>query len=1008
MKVKDDIKTKPRKTLRRIIQVLLVIVLILVIFVIFAVPAIFSTGKVRQLIISKINNSVQGKTHFSDLSMGWFKGIQIGDLSYKDNSGWLSLKVKSISTKPNYASMLFGNINLGKTQVDAPQIEINMNDKPPAVVQAPAESKSTSSKAPAIALATDIHINDGSVKVTGTDSKTVELEQINSNINIKPTGEQSSFTLGMIVAADSEKSKVEAKGEVTPSKKSGWSMKNADIDAGVNIGDLDLESIEPFLEMAGININTKGSISVDVQSRIVAGQLENFSGTIKGSQLEIENARTKEKIQTSVLDADVKLTRKDQMINIDKMQVQTDWANIQAGGAVPTSIKSLDSFLNSQANYDLNGTFEVNVAAIVSQMPMTVGLKEGTQISSGELTGDIKTIGSAGNKQIQAQAKLSDLRGTVEGKQVELSAPISAQAQVSPDQGGININNLVVSAPFAQINASGNLKQVKFNGQADLNKLQSELSQFVDIGPYKLTGQFVEAGQVSLEEKQVNLSGSSTIKELNITGPNNVTASMPQGQVTYTLDLDRQKNILNINSLDAGMDFGKVTIKDAVVPLKKDSTQPLNVVVNAQQMNLSKLGPFAILFGGLPEDMKLGGTAQSQVSITSQKQVYTIQSDSTSLKDLKVAFPGKKPLERSEATANFDVKLDAGKKEVESIYFRLNSPDINVPQANISQIQEDGKTKLNGQVELQYDWSALSTIAAPFMPEGLELKGKRTDNINFESEYPTGQKDKLLANLQADADMGFQQADYMGLDFGPTNIKITVRNGLLNIAPFKTTVNQGQFQFGAQADFKQKPTIFKIDKPMQIAQNIKINDSTTKQLLKYLNPIFANATNVSGIANFQCEKLDIPLSSAAKNDAKIIGTVSMTQLRLQTSDFLAQIINLCGGNVTGTTLTIHPTYFTLEKGFLKYDDMQIDVGNNPVNFSGVIGLDKSINMSVTLPYTTEGRTVRVGQQSITRITLPIKGTVDKPQLDLGKLLQNQLQNELENQLRKGLENLFGR
>ncbi|MEJ2649255.1 MAG: hypothetical protein P8016_12720 [Sedimentisphaerales bacterium] len=1002
MEVKDDLRAK-----RRIIQVVVIVFLVFVVFVIFAVPAIVSSGKVRQIIISKINSSVQGKTQFSDLSMGWFKGIQIGDLSYKDNSGWLSVKVKSISTKPNYASMLFGNINLGQTRVDTPQVEINMNEKPAQTVKAPTEAKSTSSKAPMIALATDIHINDGNVKVTGTDSRTVELEQINSNVNIKPPGEQSIFTLGMIVASDNEKSKIEAKGKVTPTKKSGWTMKDADIDAGVNIGDLDLESIEPFLEMAGINVNAKGSISIDVQSRIVAGQLENFSGTIKGSQLEIENARTKEKIETSVLDADVKLTRKEQMINIDKMQVQTDWAKIQAVGAVPTTIKSLDSFLSSQANYDLNGTFDVNVAAIVSQMPMTIGLKEGTEISSGELTGDIKTIGSAGNKQIQAQAKLSDLRGTVEGKQVSLSAPISAQAQVSPGQGGVNINNLVVSAPFAEIKASGNLKQVKFNGQADLSKLQSELSQFVDIGPYKLTGQFVEAGQVSLEEKQVNLSGSSTIKDLNITGPNNVKASMPEGQVTYVLDLDRQKNILNVNSLDAGMDFGKVTVKNGVVPLKKDSTQPLNVVVNAEQIDLSKLGPFAILFGGLPEDMKLGGTAQSQVSITSQKQVYTIQSDSTKIKDLKVAFTDRKPLERSEATAIFKIELDSEKTPGKKIFFRLNSPDINIPEANISQVQEDGKTKLTGQVELQYDWSALSTIAAPFMPEGLDLKGRQTNNINFESEYPTGQKDKLLANLEADADLGFQSADYMGLDFGPTDVKITVRNGLLNIAPFKTTVNQGEFQFGAQADFKQKPTIFKIDKPMQIVENIKINDSTTRQLLKYLNPIFANATNVSGIANFQCEKLDIPLSAAAKNDAVITGTVSMTQLRLQTSDFLAQIINLSGGNVTGTTLTIHPTRFTLKDGFLTYDDMQIDVGNNPVNFSGVIGLDKSLNMSVTLPYTIEGTTVRVGQQSGSRITLPIKGTVDKPQLDLGKLLQNQLQNELENQLRKGLEGLFG-
>ena len=85
----------------------------------------------------------------------------------------------------------------------------------------------------------------------------------------------------------------------------------------------------------------------------------------------------------------------------------------------------------------------------------------------------------------------------------------------------------------------------------------------------------------------------------------------------------------------------------------------------------------------------------------------------------------------------------------------------------------------------------------------------------------------------------------------------------------------------------------------------------------------------------------------------------------------------------------------------------MDVGNNPVNFKGVIGLDKSLDMTVTLPYTSQGRTVRVGSQSAKRITLSIKGTVDNPKLDTGKLLEDQLMQQGEELLRKGLEDLFG-
>lgn len=130
-------------------------------------------------------------------------------------------------------------------------------------------------------------------------------------------------------------------------------------------------------------------------------------------------------------------------------------------------------------------------------------------------------------------------------------------------------------------------------------------------------------------------------------------------------------------------------------------------------------------------------------------------------------------------------------------------------------------------------------------------------------------------------------------------------------------------------------------------------------------------------------------------------------MRLQTSDLLGQIISIVGGRAGQTVITVHPTQFVLKDGFVRYDDMQMDIGDNPVNFKGVIGLDKSLDMTVTLPYTTEGRTARVDRETKgVRITLPLTGTVDKPQIDTEKLFQNQLNQQLDNLLQKGLEQIF--
>jgi len=260
-----------------------------------------------------------------------------------------------------------------------------------------------------------------------------------------------------------------------------------------------------------------------------------------------------------------------------------------------------------------------------------------------------------------------------------------------------------------------------------------------------------------------------------------------------------------------------------------------------------------------------------------------------------------------------------------------------------------------------------------------------------------------MANLSGKAKVGFEKAKYMGLDSGPTEVDIRIENGLLDIAPFSTTVNNGQLSFAGQADFKQKPTILKTPQPIQIAKDIQINKETSEKLFMYVNPIFANAVNISGVANFHCEWLALPLASDAKDQLEVIGTISANNLRMQTSDLLGQILSVTGLSPQGQVITIHPTRFVLQKGILRYDNMQVDIGDKPINFKGTIGLDKSLDMTVTLPYTFAGRTARVGAASTgERISLPLSGTINKPKLDMSKLLEQQLQQ----QLFKGLEGLL--
>ncbi len=1017
MQMEKPNETEPRKkTKPKVIKLLAAFLIVLILLAVFLVPAYISSESARKMILTRINRSVDGKADFANLSMGWLKGIRITNISFNDNNGQISVEVKQIATKPHYGSMLTGSLSFGKTVVDEPKIEINLATPQPKQTQSNAQLPKE--KVGLIGLPVkkiDLVINNGRVKVTGDQAEAVELSRINSKLNLRPPNQKTNFDINMAVADKGQASKISANGHIKSGKtKKGWTLKGATGDLTVEVNDLNVSSLGSILALAGVEISAEGNISADMKSEIKDGKIENLIAEFRGRDLDISGPALKgDSLKSSVLDVSIKLNRQKDLINIEELNFRNDWAKAQASGVVPTTFKSLAEFLQAESPYDLKADFECDLATALSQMPRTFGLKEGTTITSGRLSGNIQTSAQAKQRNIKGQATLENLQGSVGSKPVALSEPVIMKVDITSDKAGVRFDKLNISAAFCDITCSGTKERLDYDAKVDLAKLQAELGQFIDAGQYQMAGEFFARGQLRSDKKKTSAIGTSKLKNFYLTSQQGSRVHEPQADINYSVVIPSSRNFVDVDSVTVDASFGQVKIKNAVLPLNEKSTKSTNLPISAK-VDLEKFRPFAIALASFPQEMQLAGIVDSQISISEKKGILRIATDSTEIKNLKVRYPEKEPFEQSVISIAFDAEVDPSNKTIDVKKLQVISPQIKI-EGNLRQINKGNKTNLRGQVNCEYDWSAISTVAAPFLPKNLKLEGKRTDTINFASQYPIGQTDKMLANLDSKGSLGFDRGEYMGLEFGPTNVDIQIQNGLLTIAPFSTTVNKGQLQFAAGADFNRKPTLLRTPQPIQIIKDIQITDEMTKKLLMYVNPIFANTFNASGVANFHCERLAIPLAGAGENDLEVVGTISIEQLRLEGSNLLSQIFSVGGASAQGQNITIHPTKFVLRDGFLRYDDMQMDVGRNPINFQGVIGLDKSLNMRIVLPYTTSGKTVRVGQETEgsreaetegQRIVLPLSGTVDHPELDVGKLFEEQLKEQLEEKLREGLEGLF--
>ena len=309
-------------------------------------------------------------------------------------------------------------------------------------------------------------------------------------------------------------------------------------------------------------------------------------------------------------------------------------------------------------------------------------------------------------------------------------------------------------------------------------------------------------------------------------------------------------------------------------------------------------------------------------------------------------------------------------------------------------------TRLRGELDAELDWAAVAQVASAFVPGTLDIGGRRQVAVNFASTYPTDDPNGFLANLDSTASLGFDRAAYKGLNFGSTEIDVQITKGSMQIKPFTTTVNDGKLRFAGQADLRRKPILLKTSGPLQVAQGIQITPEMTESLLRYVNPIFADAVGVSGAVNLDTQSMTIPLAGGDKQSMRLDGTIAVRQLRLRAS-LLNKMLSIIKESVRDQVLTIQPTRITLQDGTLRYEDMQVDVGDNPVTFSGAIGLDERLDMTVLLPYTYEGRTVRVGddEQKNKRVAVPLTGTLSAPQFNIQKLLETQI-------LQWGLGELF--
>jgi len=967
-------KKTGKKILKIVAGTVVILLLLLIVLVAFVVPAYVSSESARKLILSKANASGAGAIDFAKLSMSWFKGISVSNISFKNIDQGISVAVKGVSTMPDYGAMLTGNLSFGETVIDEPKVEIDVDKiKQNAAASAakPAVKDKAKPSADVPIKKIDLVVRDGDIKIK--DSRgSVEISKINSAVNLRPPGEKTTLEMGASIAGQGTTSTVNAKGDVNPG--GNWDFKNTSGNMAVEVNNLNLSQLESILAIAGVDIDAKGTVSAHLKGELKKGVIENVVIDVTGSGLEITAPQLKgDKIKTGMLNVAVEMSQQGNLVNVEKMSVATDWLKAEANGTAPMNMASVSEFMKPDSKYELKANLECDLPAVAAMLPKTLGLKEQTKLTGGKLLGSVQTLSEAGAKKLAGQVSIEGLAGMVEGKPISLSEPIQAQAKITTEGDQIKFEKAGVSSAFATVNCTGTMEMFNYDAQIDLAKLASELGQFADLGKYKLAGQVASKGQITNNKKTTMVVSSSSISNLRVSPTADITVNEPNASLDAIAAIDKQTNVLLVKQLKADTSLGQFSVKDGRLPMGNNVKEPISLTASAKGVDLAKVQPYLVMTKAISKDVVLGGVVESDITVAFKDGGYRITTDTTKIANLLVKAPGKEAFIQNPVAIVLDAEVNPTTKTWALNNTEITSPDIKI-KASIQQKIEGQNSSIQGNAKLDYDWKAIAGMLSPFMPAGLTIEGKRQDSISFASKYPTKDANQMLANLNAQAKVGFDKVGYMGLNVGTTNVDLDVNKGLMTIATFKAPVNNGWLNFGGSADFKQKPVIFRTPGQMQIVKDVQINKEMADKLLSKINPIFFGVSSITGTANFQCDQLAVPITGGKPKDANIAGIISLKQVRMQPTGLLGEILKFTGAS-DGDLIKIDQTYFTVKDGFVNYpNNMQMDIGTKPIIFSGSMPLDcdkKFENFRFTMP----GKLVKIGKESGSQeTTVYFKGT----------------------------------
>ena len=621
------------------------------------------------------------------------------------------------------------------------------------------------------------------------------------------------------------------------------------------------------------------------------------------------------------------------------------------------------------------------------------------------LTADNLVIAGLTPEPIQEQQLTLDITGSAEPDQDNKIAAVSIKrADLLGDRTHLQFSGQVTPKPLG------------ISGQAEIDADLARVQQLaLALGALptdlQLQGQLHSTMTLATSQAQtISSEGTTNIDELNV--------KLKTGQKIHQPNVNLQHRArYNLTSKKLDAELPKLQLTGLTAQVEKLTLTPQpdgesDILVNANfQADLNKIRPLLVTFAEFDPTTDLTGQATGQASYwrKAQQDQFSLSSD---ILNLELRPSGKPVVTEPKISVRVQGSADQAAKTIELDRLHITSTFLQA-DAQITSGLASKAAPAKITLRANCDLKRLSLIIQPWRKNWPDLQGSATARANLTGTAPSDPA-RWLSVLSGTANVQFDQQSLSGLTFGPAEVDMQVKQGLLTIPPTAIPANEGKINVHARIFLDERKPFLTITQPINLCENVQINPEMSNTLLKFVNPLFANNNKISGTVNFTCNQLLVPELDTWKETAKMKGLFSGKDLRFESQKgLMADLAGVLKLDPSSKLGELKPVSIELANGVISYRDMHILFGSVvDLSFAGEVGLDERIRMQVGIPILPSmlgNRPELINNLGSQRIYLPMTGTLSKPRLDVGsvpELLFKQLPKVIEKEATKQIEKIL--